>query len=205
MRAAVVSGLLAAAYLSISPEVVRADAASPYPVRNTDPHVRFENLDEYPDWVFYLEYQRGNGNPGIATKQTVSLTSAEPVALTGSGRRVVAYVVAVPRTQVADNSVPPPEGTPGVQRRQIYGIDLAETFLIDLNDYYITPYRVSLAGVDLKVEDLPRVPVRPEINLGIGHLAVRQAVVVGVLIVAVIGVWLSWRRRRKAKQSALAQ
>jgi hypothetical protein len=101
--------------------------------------------------------------------------------------------------------VPPPEGTPGVQRRQIYGIDLAETYLIDLNDNYVTPYQVFLAGADLKVEALPEVPVRPEIHLGFGRLAVRQTVVALVLIVAVNGVWLSWRRRRKAKRRALPQ
>jgi hypothetical protein len=204
MRAPAVSGLFAVAILTFSSVTIRADMAPPYPVRKVDPHVRFDNLDEYPDWVFYLEYQRGNGNPSNATKQIIPLTSAEPLALTGTGRRVVASVVASPRTQVGDNDVPLPEGTPGVRRRQIY-VDLAETFLIDLNDYYIAPYRVSLAGTDLKVEALPDVPVRPEINLGFGRLAVRQTVVALVLILAVIGVWLSWRRRRKAKRSALAQ
>jgi hypothetical protein len=206
MRIALVSGLLAAVYLSLSPATARADAAPfPYPVRKIDPQVRFDNLDQYPDWIFYLEYRRGNGNPGIATKQTLSLPSAEPVALTGSGRRVVAYVLAVPRASVAGKGMPPPEDTPGVLRRQIYGIDLAEMFLIDLNDSYITPYRVSVAGADLKVEASPRVPVRPEIDLGFARLPMRQTGVVLALALAVAGMWFAWSRRRKFKRNKLAE
>jgi hypothetical protein len=99
MIARVAKALAVAALLAAGAPAARADVP-PLPLvnyRETTPHVRFDNLDDYPDWVFYLEYERYSGGPTGKNLSIVRLTTGEPVPFAGEGSRVRAGLVAVPR------------------------------------------------------------------------------------------------------------
>jgi hypothetical protein len=84
-----------------------ADGVSFFPRGNYDIRLSFENLQEYPEYDFYLKYGLGKGNPVGA----LHLTPVAPNVLTrleGNGWRITSvYLCAVRRGQQRPN---PPEG-----------------------------------------------------------------------------------------------
>ena len=74
-----------------------ADVASILPRTNIDIRVRFENLDEYPNFDFYLKYELGYA------MYLTKVESNKMIRLEGVGTRVSdVYLMAIPRGQVAD-------------------------------------------------------------------------------------------------------
>jgi hypothetical protein len=183
--------------LAFSAPAAWADSLNPFPVRATDPQLRFEHLDDYPDWVFYVEYNRASEPPDATNLKSIRLTSDRPVALTGTGRHVRSRLVAVPRAKASTDDHFPPKGTPGVYRRELWIPDAA-VFLLDFNDTYVRSYRVAILADDIRVEPIGIEPIRPEIDLGFTRLPVRQTGLLLAVVLAVGGVWMARRRRRRA-------
>src|SRR5215470_16298302 len=88
--------LIVALILGLPWAAARADGAPSWFATELTPRLRFDNLDDYPDYSFYLAYGRTGGAPTYRT-----LTQVEPgatVLLEGSGRRMVPVIlIAVPR------------------------------------------------------------------------------------------------------------
>jgi hypothetical protein len=196
--------------LTVTAGPARADSASPfYPERKVGLKIRFVNLQDHPDWVFYLEYlldENGRNRPDAWVDKdghrwrAVRLESAEPFSFPDSGRRLFSHLIAVPRRLAGPagrppSEKPPPKESPGVLHCFLYG-NPATSFFLDLNDGYVIPYEVTIKDGKLDVLPLPAEPVRPEMDLGFTRLPVRQTVVLAALALAVGGALLTWVRRR---------
>lgn len=79
-----------------SASIAHADLATFWPQPNIDIRVLIENLDEYPDFDFYLKYGIGRGNPSASARST-KIESRVLTKLEGSGTRFTgAFLAAVP-------------------------------------------------------------------------------------------------------------
>src|SRR6266702_565143 len=82
--------------LLLAATLARADVGL-FPQRNVNPLLRFENLDDYPDYNFYLKYGHARGNPG-ASFYLAKVSGANQVRLEGEGERFTSvYLIAVPK------------------------------------------------------------------------------------------------------------
>jgi len=178
---------------------VLADMA-PFPgFRETEPHARFVNVEDYPQWVFYFCYRRGDGNPLAAEQHVVRIASSQPFALAGTGRRIGdPFVLAVPAEKVR-GEIPPPSDASGVLKQTVSPYPGHVLFLFDLNDYYIDRYGIMIADGKLELIPLAPEPVRPEIDLGFGRIPIRQSGLILSLCLMVGGIWFARRRLRKAR------
>jgi hypothetical protein len=138
---------------------VWADMA-PFPgFRETEPHARFVNVEDYPQWVFYFCYRRGDGNPLAAEQHVVRIASSQPIALAGTGRRIGdPFVLAVP-AEKARGEVPPPADASGVLKQAVLPYPGHNLFFFDLNDYYVDPYAIMIADGKLELIPLAHEPV----------------------------------------------
>ncbi len=103
-KSCLLCGLLLAALTSTA---MTSAALADIPVlgqREITPMLQFENLGDYPDWTFFVQYRRGHGNPYAAPVTLVPVTPGQEVPVAGSGRRLAELqLVAVPREQASDN------------------------------------------------------------------------------------------------------
>jgi hypothetical protein len=87
---------LTAALLFLFTPGTRADVPTPG-FRQVTPQLRFDSLDDYPDYRFYLQSRRAPGNPFAAPLQTIEVPPGQPVTLPGEGKRIADLVLlAVP-------------------------------------------------------------------------------------------------------------
>jgi hypothetical protein len=142
----------------------KAPADMAFPGYNwQEPHLRFAGLENHPDYVFYLKYQSGPGNPGVGKRNAVRITSGEPFTLPETGRRrfIHTALVAVPRGSLPSADTDPDwewlsEKTSGVLEARLDDNDLDRSYWItDPNNHYVTPYQVAIQEGRLEVTRLP--------------------------------------------------
>jgi hypothetical protein len=186
--------IAAIAIAAIAAESARADMGYIPPVNI---HLRFDNLDDYPDYDFYLKYGIAQGNP-YAGLRLMKLTAASTLTkLEGEGRRLtLVYLMAVPRGRAV---APPPPLSQDVSWLNAAPEGAIQSELRWKDDYQLDNhngcsafYRISLDGKQLTAtwvggEEPPATsPWRWAAFAGIA-LSV---------IIAVIGlVWIKRRRR----------
>jgi hypothetical protein len=178
--------------------------------RQVTPYLRFDNLDDYPDYRFYLQYRRGNGNPFAAPLQIVEVTSGQPVPLAGEGRRVADLaLLAAPRDQALpafprDSWGPAPE-LPGFLRENLEH-PVTTTSIADAASHYVSAYRVAIKDGKLEVTALPVEGVYPGGRAGRAVLPYWPAVLAAVVAAAFAGagVWFVRRRAARVRQGGPA-
>lgn len=181
----------------------RADISAPG-THEVTPQLRCDNLDDYPDYRFYLQYRRGNGNPYVAPLQIVEVTAGQPVAVAGEGRRVADLaLLAAPRDQALpafprDTVGPAPE-FPGFLRANLE-CPAATTSVTDAASYYLSTYRVAIQDGKLEVTRLSTEGVYPGGAAGRAVLPYWPAVLAAVAF-AGAGVWLVRRRAARARSA----
>jgi hypothetical protein len=183
---------LALLWLVVAVRLAWADVGFfPYPQRLTNQQICFDNLDDYPDWAFYIERHSKDAEP-------VRASSGEVVLLNNTGYRwFFAKLVAVPKRLVTRaGKMPPPKGTPGVLSANVaVG---GEVLLLDLNRAYRTTYRVTIDNDKLEIDRLRREPIRPELNLGIVRVPIPHAALFLSLVLMIAGLY---HARRPAAQA----
>ena len=188
----------------------RADVPSPG-TRELTPQLRFDSLDDYPDYRFYLQYRRGDGNPYAAPLQVVEVLSGQPVALAGGGRRVADLaLLAAPRDHAPpalphDTRGPAPD-FPGFLRATNLEPPITTTSITDAAGHYVMPYRVAIKDGKLELTALPVEGDYPGGPAGRAALPYWPAVLAAVVAVvfAAAGVWFVRRRAARARQSGPA-
>jgi hypothetical protein len=176
----------------------RADIGfGPRPTLNIQ--VRFENLEDYPRYDFYLKYGLGTGNPS----GFFHLTRVHPATLTlleGNGSRMTeVYLLAAPRGQ----SVSPPQGQmdnkwlteapSGALRSTPLPTHSPGTTLSEGLNGYSLDYRVHIEGDHLEVTCVGQTQSRPAATasvvfwillgvLALGGLGLSVVITVGILI-----------------------
>jgi hypothetical protein len=188
--------LLATAVCLLLAAAATADVPLPPDLKHVTPRVRFEGLDKAADYVFFLKYNSGNGNPFAAPPRYVEVKNAEPFEM-GGGRRIVGVALfAVPRADAAKLREKDPtmawlsDKTPGVLKADVQAPSTVVS--VKVTEVPVTTYRVRLADDKLKVEMAPVEEKRgeaPARRLGL--------VVVGLslsLSLALFGLWFVRRR-----------
>jgi hypothetical protein len=159
--------------------------------------IRLENLDEYPQWDFYLKYGLSRGNPYGAHHLT-RMHSGVSTRLEGKGNRLTeVYLLTVPAGQSIrlptaewdrDWLTDLPKGALG--QAMLLRFQESE----DLREYR---YRVRIEDGKLHVDKLEVVPVNPDteplgasawFQIGVGIALSSAAVVCGILL------WRRWSR-----------
>ena len=172
-----------------------ADVPLPPDQKYVTPKVRFEGVDKQADYVFFLKYNAGNGNPFAAPPQVIEVKNAEPFEMPGGRRIVAVQLFAVPRGDAAKLRETNPKDwstdkTPGVLKADVTAPSTVVS--AKLKEAPVTTYRVAVADGKLKVERLPAEEKRGEAP---GY---RLPVVVAALTVslslALFGVWFMRRR-----------
>ncbi len=191
---------VAIALLLLYPLPVAADMGAPFSF-NFVPQVRFDNLDDYPDYVFYLQYRSSSGNPYGTPLNLVRVEDHQIVSL-GARRVVDIQLIAVPRravpkmkTERDDFRLADKEGT---HRGQILDEIPFFTFDWNLYDQYVAPFRIVISDEKRSIE-LTRLP-----NEGIGPNVQRRIHVILILsspLLAFLGIWGA-RRWFQSKQRA---
>jgi hypothetical protein len=190
--------------LAVPAAKVQADMAIIPGEKWQEPHLRFAGVEDFPDYVFYLKYQSGPGNPGVGERNAVRITSGASFTLPETGRRrfTNTALVAVPRGSIPSADTDPDwewlsEKTPGVLEARLDDNDLFRfNWFFDPNDHYVTPFQVAIKNGQLDVTRLPLEGVAPVIRLGPLCLPMWPTVLVMALTIAGIGVWFARRRRR---------
>jgi hypothetical protein len=198
----------AAVLLVLFPPGTRADILSPG-TRQLTPQLRFDNLDDYPDYRFYLQYRRGEGNPYAAPLQVVAVVAGQPVALTGGGRNVADLaLLAAPRDQPPpalphDTRGPAPD-FPGFLCATNLEPPVTTTSVAHAASHYVMPYWVAITDGQL---ELTALPVEGDYSGGgAGGAALPYWPVVLAAAVAAVfagaGIWLVRRRAARARTSS---
>src|SRR5947209_18824551 len=78
-----------------------ADVPLPADLKYVTPKVRFDGLDKQADYVFFLKYNAGNGNPYAAPTNYRAVKNGEVFEMTGGRRIVAVQLYAVPREAAA--------------------------------------------------------------------------------------------------------
>jgi hypothetical protein len=174
--------------------------------REITPRLRFENLNDYPAYRFYLQYRRGDGNPYAAPLQVVEVAAGQPVPLTGGGRRVadVALLAGprdLPPPELPPNTQGPAPEFPGFLRAANLEPPITTTYRPDRGDDYVMPYRVAITDGRL---ELTALPVEGGYPGGLtDHAILRYWPVLLAAAVAVVcagvGVWFLRRRAARAR------
>jgi hypothetical protein len=185
----------------------RADISVPGS-RQVTPYLRFDNLDNYPDYRLYLQYRRGDGNPLAAPLQIVEVFPGRPVAVAGEGRRVADLaLLAAPRDQELpafprQTWGPAPE-FPGFLRATILEHPVTTTSVADAASHYVSAYRVAIKDGKLEVTALPVEGVYPGDRAGRAILPYWPAVAaLAAAVFAGAGVWFARRRAARARPAA---
>jgi hypothetical protein len=169
------------------------------------PHLRFDNLNDYPDYRFYLQYRRGDGNPFAAPLQIVEVFSGHPVAVEGRGRHVADMaLLAGPRDQALpdfqrDARGPAPE-FPGFLRATNLEHPVTTTSVPRLDRQYVMPYRVAITDGKLELTALPvegDFPTDPAERATLPYWPAAAALAAAVLAGA--GVWFVRRRAARSR------
>jgi hypothetical protein len=166
------------------------------PGPNINVHVRFENLDDYPDFDFYLKYGLSNGN--VYRKHTLTkLASGVATRLEGEGHYLTrVYLVAVPRGKAPPAIPDLNEDDSGWHERTAPGTIQSPPLAVSAEDSgYICPYRATLEGkvlgaTALPLEDPPEVRARTRLGF----------ICVGLALSAVVAVWLGLRLARRLRR-----
>lgn len=176
--------------------------------REITPRLRFDNLDDYPDYRFYLQYRRGDGNPYAAPLRVVEVVSRQPVAVEGPGRRVADLALLAgprdlpPPALAADLRGPAPE-FPGFLRATNLEPPVTTTFRPNRGDDYVMPYRVAITDGRLELTPLPTEGDYPG---GLTDNAVLQywpaLLAVAVAACAGAGIWFARRRAARPRPAA---
>ncbi len=126
------------------------------PARDLDLGFLFKNLGDYPNYDFYLKYERGSLNPHSWKAHLTRVTSGTLTRLEGNGSRHNGiFLIAVPRGQVmpVQQKKPgpewlkePPEG--GLQSAALRGDPPGD----DLRNGYDYTFQVRIDGDKLEVE-----------------------------------------------------
>jgi hypothetical protein len=104
---------------------VRADIALPPDFKYVEPMVRFEGVDKHEDYVFYLRYQTGNGNPFAVPASLVEIKDAKAFPMRSQRRIADTHVLAMVRKDFDARKASEPsmdwfkDKTPGVLRANI--------------------------------------------------------------------------------------
>lgn len=171
------------------PASARPDAGFPSPSINIK--IRFENLDQYPNYDFYLKYglSRGRPAPHITKLESGTMTQLE-----GRGNRVTSvFLVAIAK------GAPPPKAEDkqdwlskappgGLQSEALPGLD---------NGVEAT-YRAHIEGETLRAEFVDSTNPEQNMLLAIAGGCI-SACVLFVVAVVLLVVWL-WGRASKATQ-----
>jgi hypothetical protein len=194
-----------AALLFLLPSAARADMPLSGAVRQVTPQLRFDNLDDYPDYRFYLQYRRGDGNPFAAPLQIVEVFSGKPAPVAGEGRRVADLaLLAAPRDQALpdfrrDTRGPAPE-FPGFLRATNLEEPATTVSVLDATSYYLTPYRVAVRDGKLEVTALREEAVYPGGRAGRALLPYwPAAAALAATVLAGAGVWFVRRRAARSR------
>jgi hypothetical protein len=132
---------------------VRGDAAPSFLTEETFPPMRFDNLEDYPEFDFYLKYAHGRGNL-VGSPFITQVQSGEAIYhFEGSGRNGGAYLLAVPRGQK-----PPPlrkdhDWLIEVPAGCFQSAPLKGSFS---EDGYLVPYQVKIEDGKLEVMMQPK-------------------------------------------------
>jgi hypothetical protein len=176
----------------------RADMAFPGLVERT-PAVRFEGLIDYPEYAFFLKYDRHSWSvpslQGVSRPQVVLVAPRQDIPLAGNGRWICAVLVAAPRDQVSTEGRVPSAGwlSPGVLESQLLHIS-SEQFFAGLADHDIHPYRVAIHEGSLLVSPLPvETAFWPR---GAVAVAIFVAILIGVLAFCSL-LWRTWADNRR--------
>ncbi len=184
------------------PIVARADAGFGFR-RDLNFRVRFENLDDYPAYDFYLKFSLGAGTP-YASPHLTKVNSGRPTQLQGQGNRLTeVYLLAVPHGQEVGRPPTVADGgkwlsdipSGGLQSDSLPG-DKAQTELTGEFDGFTCSYRVRIEGNNLAVTWVgAEAPPSEALTwlawgcTGVAGLALSAALAVGVLV------WLLRSRR----------
>ncbi len=176
--------------------------------RQVTPYLRFDNLDDYPDYRFYLQYRRGDGNPYAAPLQLVEVKSGQPVPVAGGGRRIADLaLLAAPRDQALpdfrrDTRGPAPE-FPGFLRATNLEHPVTMTAVVDAASHYVSAYRVAIKDGKLEVTALPVEGVYPGGRAGRAVLPYWPAVLAAAVAAAFAGAGVWFVRRRARSRAAI--
>jgi hypothetical protein len=150
--------LLALVVSVVCVSIAAADVPLPSDLKYVTPRVRFEGVDKQADYVFFLKYSAGNGNPFAVPPRITEVKNAEPFEMSGGRRIAGVQLFAVPRADLARLREKDPtnwlsDKTPGVLTATLAPPDTVVSK--KLSEVPVTPYRVSVEDGKLKVEKLP--------------------------------------------------
>ena len=174
--------------------------------REVTPRLRFDNLDDYPGYRFYLQYRRGDGNPYAAPLQIVEVAAGRPVPLAGGGRRVADLALLagprdLPPPELPHDTRGPASEFPGFLRATNLEPPVTTTFRPNRGDDYVMPYRVAVTDGRL---ELTALPVEGDYPGGLTDNAVLRywPAVLAAAVAAVCagaGVWFGRRRAARSR------
>jgi hypothetical protein len=177
-----------------------ADVPLPPDLKYVTPRVRFEGVDKYADYVFYLKYYSGQGNPYASPPKYIEVKNTDAFDMTGGRRLVSVQLFAVAREDAArllakDSSLAwLSDKTPGLVVASV--IAPSTTAPASVKEVPVTTYRVTLADGKLTVEKVAADKKRTEAPADRLPLVVVGTALAASL--ALFGLWLARRRRPDA-------
>jgi hypothetical protein len=190
--------LLALCLALAAASLASADVPLPPDVKYVTPRVRFEGIDKYADYVFFLKYYSGQGNPFASPPKYIEVKNTEAFDMTGGRRIVNVQLFAVAREDAAKLQAKDAslawlsDKTPGVVVASV--IAPSTTAPASVKEVAVTTYRVKLEEGKLTVEKLPADKKRTEAPAGDRlPLAIIGTALAASL--ALFGLWLARRRR----------
>jgi hypothetical protein len=172
-----------------------ADVPLPSDKKYVTPKVSFEGVDKQADYVFFLKYNAGNGNPFAAAPTVIEVKNAEPFDMAGGRRIAAVQLFAVPKADAAKLRETNPkewgtDKTPGVLKADVTAPNTVVSS--KLKEVPVTTYRVSVADGKMKVEMLAAENKRGEAPAD--RLPRVAAASAAALSLALFGIWFARRR-----------
>lgn len=177
---------LSAVIVALQPLYARGDALPGLPQGELIIHICFENLDDYPNYDFYLRYGRSSRNPYADRSTLTRLSSGIPAYLRGEGARISdVYLLVVPSGQEPIHSKAGTDlGVGMMQSRPLEGLEPGSGITGQCNGYCLS-YRVRIQDDTVHV-----VKVSSELipmDWVVGHLcSIIAAVVISGFFVIVV-------------------
>jgi hypothetical protein len=177
----------------------RADVPLPKNLRYIDPRVRFENVDAYPDHVFYLRYLTFSGGPANIPYTLVSVKNIQPFNLNAQRRLINMHLLAVERKTFEEKAKQEPDlkwltdKTDGVLKASFN--EPSTTAPANVKEAPVTNYRIQLKGGKLRVVPGEQKSRQAE---PAGPLPVRVLAVAFSVSLAWLGIWFAGRGRTQA-------
>jgi hypothetical protein len=197
MRRSVGSALAASLLLALLASEAKADGLGPG-LKRLPSYARFENLDDFPEYRFYLRYWPATSSGPAQTATIIELPSRQPVLLASDTEVVVGpTLLAVPREQghLAEQlgrDLFRPTEPAGVLRAGMRRPETAAWFGSTVR-HYVTPFRVTFSEGKMDVKELPAEAVYPEEWRG--RLLPYWPILLASAL-ALAGAWLARRRSR---------